>query len=43
MLVQAVLESSTRDREMLEGLVNELRVLPWVESVDWIETDMDAE
>jgi putative Mg2+ transporter-C (MgtC) family protein len=42
-LVQAVLESSTRDRELLNGLVEELRSLPVVESVDWTEIEDDAE
>jgi putative Mg2+ transporter-C (MgtC) family protein len=42
-LVQTVVESSTRDRALLNDLVQELRALPWVESVDWIETEADAE
>jgi hypothetical protein len=42
-LVQAVLESSTRDRALLNGLVEELRSLPVVESVDWTEIEDDAE
>jgi putative Mg2+ transporter-C (MgtC) family protein len=42
-LVQTVVESSTRDRALLNRLVEELRALPWVESVDWIETEADAE
>jgi putative Mg2+ transporter-C (MgtC) family protein len=42
-LLQTVLESSTRDPALLNGLVEELRALAWVESVDWIETEADAE
>lgn len=42
-LVQAVLESSTRDLKLIKVLAEELRALPCVESVDWIETEADAE
>jgi len=40
-LVQAVIESSTRDPAVLEGLATELRTFPWTESVDWTEIDSE--
>jgi hypothetical protein len=40
---QAVLESSTRDRAPLNAMAEELRALPWTESVDWLETEAEAE
>ena len=42
-LLQAVLESGTRDPALLNGMVEELRTFPWTESVDWLETESEAE
>lgn len=42
-IVQAVVESKTRDAEMMNALTEELRAFPWAESVDWIETEGEAE
>jgi putative Mg2+ transporter-C (MgtC) family protein len=42
-IVQAVLESSTRDPSILNDLTEELRAFPWTESVDWTETEAEAE
>ena len=42
-IVQAVVESSTRDAAVLNALTEELRTFPWAESADWIETEAEAE
>jgi len=42
-IVQAVLESSTRDPVVLNKLMAELRAFPWTDSVDWTETDSETE
>src|SRR5579885_1674492 len=42
-IVQAVLESHTQDATGLHELTEELRVFPWTESVDWTETEAEAE
>ncbi|HEX3436597.1 MAG TPA: MgtC/SapB family protein [Pseudacidobacterium sp.] len=42
-IVQAVLESGTRDAALLNALTEELRAFPWTESVDWTETETEAE
>jgi putative Mg2+ transporter-C (MgtC) family protein len=40
-IVQAVIESSTRDPVVLEKLADELRAFPWTESVDWTEIESE--
>lgn len=40
-IVQAVIESSTRDPIVLDKLTAELRALPWTESVDWTEIESE--
>jgi putative Mg2+ transporter-C (MgtC) family protein len=42
-MLQAVVESTTRDAEVMNALTEELRTFPWVQSVDWIETEGEAE
>jgi len=42
-IVQAVVESTTRDANVMNALADELRAFPWAESVDWIETEGEAE
>lgn len=42
-IVQAVIESSTRDSAVISALTEELRAFPWAESADWIETEAEAE
>lgn len=42
-IIQAVVESSTRDTAIVKALTDELRTLPWAESADWIETEAEAE
>lgn len=42
-IVQAVLESTTRDPTVLNALTEELRAFPWTDSVDWTETESEAE
>jgi putative Mg2+ transporter-C (MgtC) family protein len=42
-LVQAVVESPARDAAVMNVLTEELRAFPWVESVNWIETEGEAE
>jgi len=41
MIVQAVLESSTRDPVIMNHLADEIRALPCTESVDWTETESE--
>ena len=40
-IVQAVIESSTRDPIVLDKLTAELRALPWTDSVDWTEIESE--
>ena len=40
-MVQAIVESSTRDPLMLNKLTEELRAFPWADSVDWTETESE--
>jgi putative Mg2+ transporter-C (MgtC) family protein len=40
-IVQAVIESSTRDPTLLEKLASELRAFPWTESVEWTEIESE--
>ena len=42
-VVQAIVESTTRDATVLNALAEELRALPCAKSVDWIETEGEAE
>ena len=42
-VVQAIVESTTRDAAVLNALAEELRALPCAKSVDWIETEGEAE
>jgi putative Mg2+ transporter-C (MgtC) family protein len=42
-IVQAVLESTTRDPAHLNALTEELRAFPWIDSVDWTETESETE
>ncbi len=41
-MVQAMIESSTRDPLMLNKLTEELRALPWIDSVDWTEAESEG-
>jgi putative Mg2+ transporter-C (MgtC) family protein len=41
--VQAVLESHDRDGSAVSQIAEELEALPWVESVEWAETDSEGE
>lgn len=41
-IVQAVLESSTRDAVLMDQLAEEIRALPCTESVDWTESDSES-
>ena len=41
-IVQAVLESSTRDPVIMNQLAEEIRALPWTDSVDWTETESES-
>jgi putative Mg2+ transporter-C (MgtC) family protein len=41
-IVQAVLESSTRDPLMIKALVEEMRVFPWIDSIDWTEPEPES-
>jgi len=43
LIVQAVLESSTRDPVVMNKLMEELRAFLWVDSVDWTETESETE
>ena len=40
-IVQAVIESYTRDPILLEKLASELRAFPWTESVEWTEIESE--
>jgi putative Mg2+ transporter-C (MgtC) family protein len=42
-VVQAVVESTTHDANVMNALAGELRAFPWVKSIDWIETEGEAE
>jgi len=42
-IVQALLESSTRDATTLDKLTAELRAFPWTSSVDWTQTESETE
>ncbi len=42
-VVQVILESATHDSGVLNALVEELRVFPWMQSVEWTETGAEAE
>ena len=42
-LVQAILESATRDINLLNAMVEELRAFPWAQAVEWTETGAEAE
>lgn len=42
-VIQAILESTTRDTRQLNAMVEELRVFPWARSVEWTETNAEAE
>jgi putative Mg2+ transporter-C (MgtC) family protein len=42
-VVQAILESKTRDAALMNALVAHLREFPWTQSVEWTETDTEAE
>jgi putative Mg2+ transporter-C (MgtC) family protein len=42
-MIQAILESATRDAGLLDALVSELRIDPWTKSVEWTETGSEAE
>jgi len=42
-VVQAILESPTRDSRLLNGLAEHLREFSWAQSVEWTETDTEAE
>jgi putative Mg2+ transporter-C (MgtC) family protein len=40
-VVQAVLESPSHDGSLLDAVAEELRALPWVQSVEWTETGVE--
>jgi putative Mg2+ transporter-C (MgtC) family protein len=40
-IVQAVIESTTRDSVVMDKLASELRAFPWTESVDWTEIESE--
>jgi hypothetical protein len=42
-LVQAILESTVRDTKLPNAIVEELRAVPWVQSVEWAKTNAEAE
>jgi putative Mg2+ transporter-C (MgtC) family protein len=42
-IVQAVLEATTNDANVIKGLAEELRTFSWTQSVDWTETGAEAE
>lgn len=42
-VIQAILESTTRDGGVLEALASELRTDPWTKSVEWTESGSEAE
>jgi putative Mg2+ transporter-C (MgtC) family protein len=42
-IVQAILESTIHDSSILKTMVEELRALPWAQSVEWTETVAEAE
>ncbi|HTZ88714.1 MAG TPA: MgtC/SapB family protein [Alloacidobacterium sp.] len=42
-IIQAVVESTTRDAAMMNVLTEELRAFPWAESVDWFATEAEGE
>jgi len=42
-IVQAVLESSTQDPVVMSKLMEELRAFPWIDSVDWTQTESETE
>jgi len=42
-VIQAILESATRDAHLLDAMIEELRTFPWVKSVEWTETNAEAE
>lgn len=42
-IIQATLESTTRDSTLLNALAEDLRSFPWTESVEWIEAESEAE
>lgn len=42
-VVQAVLESATRDPVLMNKLAEAMRAFPWTESVDWTETESETE
>jgi putative Mg2+ transporter-C (MgtC) family protein len=41
-IVQAMIESSTRDPLMLNKLTEDLRAFPWIDSVEWTESEPEA-
>ena len=42
-LIQAILESATRDTHVLDAMAEELRAFPWAQAVEWTETGAEAE
>jgi putative Mg2+ transporter-C (MgtC) family protein len=42
-VIQAILESATHDDHLLNAMVEELRAIPWMQSVEWTETGAEAE
>jgi len=42
-VIQAILESPTHDSRLLNALAEHLREFPWTQSVEWTETDTEAE
>lgn len=42
-IIQAILESPAHDSSLLNATAAELRTIPWVQSVEWTETEAEAE
>jgi putative Mg2+ transporter-C (MgtC) family protein len=42
-VIQAILQSASPDSKLLDSMVEELRTLPWAQSVEWTETGAEAE
>ncbi|AXC10904.1 Mg(2+) transport ATPase protein C [Acidisarcina polymorpha] len=42
-IVQALVESSTRDPLLLNKVADEMRAFPWINSIDWTETESETE
>lgn len=43
LLVQAILESTIRDTRLPNAIAEELKALPWVQSVEWTKAGAETE